>query len=63
MSAKRRGKRRGKAPSKGAMRRRAKARGVIIADVLRGLREASIAIAEAASRATIRWLNLNGGGR
>lgn len=64
MSAKRKGKRRSKAPSKGAMRRRAKARGVLIADVMRSLRAMSrvraIIIHE---RARIQWLNLTGGAR
>lgn len=65
MSAKRKGKRRSKAPSKGAMRRRAKARGVLIADVMRSLRAMARvrAIINIHERARIQWLNLTGGAR
>lgn len=63
MSAKRKGKRRSKAPSKGAMRRRAKARGVLIADVMRSLRAARVRAIIIHERARIQWLNLTGGAR
>ena len=63
MSAKRKGKRRSKAPSKGAMRRRAKARGVLIADVMRSLRAARVCAIIIHERARIQWLNLTGGAR
>ena len=65
MSAKRKGKRRGKAPSKGAMRRRTKARGILIADVLRSLRAMAHAraIINIHERERIQWLNLIGGAR